>query len=193
MLSTFLGHIADHSILSTYLGVMVFNEGAILTAFSLASPADSWGLSGLVLASIAGALTNDLILYALARFGAERFFRKSDGTGPEPLHERVFLGSPFFALLGIKFLFGVRFVLTVYLVAKKCLPIVRFIIYDLCGIALYVFVIGGIGLLVGQGGAGVKNIYVLGIRTLTAVFVLLFVTHIVGRLLKHWTGRSVAE
>ena len=187
MLETISTYISQHWFLSTYLSVMVLNESAIITAFSLASPVDSWRLSGIALASIAGALTNDLILYAFARFGAERFFKKSEGeTNPEPLYERAFLGNPFLALLGIKFLFGVRLVLTVYLVAKKRLPIGRFIAYDLCGIALYVLVIGGVGLLVGRGNAGIQETYILFIRIAGAVGLLLLITHVIGRFLRKW-------
>jgi membrane protein DedA with SNARE-associated domain len=180
-------YIGQHWFLSTYLSVMVLNESAIITAFSLAAPDDSWRLSGVALASVAGALTNDLVLYALARFGATRFLKNSEGEiNPAPLYEKAFLGNPFLALLGIKFLFGVRLVLTVYLVAKKRLPIGKFIAYDLCGIALYVLVIGGVGLLVGRGNAGIQETYIFFIRIAGAVGLLLLITHVIGSYLRKW-------
>ncbi|MFA9262198.1 MAG: hypothetical protein ACEQSB_02465 [Undibacterium sp.] len=191
MLNAIFGQIADHWILSTYLSVMAVNESAILTAFSLVTDIESQRIVGLVLASAAGALTNDIILYVLARYGSERFFTSAtrEESESESFFERAFLSNTFLTLLCIKFLFGIRLFLTIYLVAKKRIPFGQFVAYDICGILLYVGVIGSLGLLVGRGNTGAENIYEGVVRIVTALSILLLIAHLVSRFLK----KKVAE
>lgn len=193
MLPFFLGSIADHWFLSTYLGVMVFNESAILTAFSLAATSDMNRILGLGFAATLGALTNDLILYAVGRYGATRFLNKETdgGESAETFFERALLGNVFLALMFMKFFFGIRMVLTVYLVAKKRLSLGKFIAYDILGILLYVAVIGGVGLLVGRGGNGIEEAYGLAVRIVSALCILILVGHLIGRFLRRFRGPGI--
>lgn len=186
MLTSLFAQVADHWMLSTYLSVMVVNESAIIAAFSLVSDIEPVRIAGLALASVAGALTNDIILYGIARYGSERFFKSvtTEGAGSESFFERVFLGNIFLTLLCIKFLFGIRLFLTVYLIAKKRIPFGRFVAYDVCGILLYVGVIGSLGLLVGRGDTGVESMYEEVIRIVTALSILLLIAHLISRFLK---------
>ncbi len=186
MWEALFNQLADHWVLSTYLSVMAVNEGAILAAFSLASDSGRAHLCILALVSAAGALTNDLILYVIARYGAERFLKpaSADDLKSASFFERFFLGNVFLALLFIKFLFGIRLFLTMYLVAKKRIPLGTFIAYDILGILLYVAVIGGIGLLVGRGNESAETTYQVIVRTVTAVSLLTLVAHLTGRFLK---------
>lgn len=185
MLTSFFGHIADHWALSTYLSVMMLNESAILTAFSLVSDIEPTRIIGLALASIAGALTNDIILYLIARYGSERFFqsRNQEEQSSESFFERVFLSNTFLALLLIKFLFGIRLFLTIYLVARKKIPFVRFVLYDLCGVVLYVSVIGAVGLLIGRGNVDAETAYQTTTRIVSAVCILMLIAHLIKRFL----------
>jgi|GEM_PF-3273493 len=185
MLETLISSISQHALISTYFSVMVFNESAILAAFSFVPQSDSALVVGVAAAAVAGSLTNDLILYALARYGVSRFVGASEeGSGAESFFERWFLSNIFLTLFFIKFLFGIRLVLTVYLVVKKRVPLGKFIAYDFLGIIFYVTVIGGLGLLVGLGNDGVEASYAAVIRTVTAILILLFISHAVKRLIR---------
>jgi membrane protein DedA with SNARE-associated domain len=188
MLDILMGSIADHWLLSAYFGVMIFNESAILAAFSFLGGGGMERFLGVAAVSIAGLLTNDLALYALVRHGVGRLIgvreRSGEETDSESVFERIFLGNVFLSLLFIKFLFGIRLILTVYLVAKKRVSFVKFIVYDLCGIALYVSVLGGIGFLIGHGNRGIQGVYDAGIRTITAIIALVILMHLSARLLK---------
>lgn len=187
MLETISAYIGQHWFLSTYLSVMVLNEGAILGAFALAADQGVGRIAFVALASIAGSFTNDLVLYGLARYGFGRIFRwtPSPDSGRETaVFDRLFLGNPLLSLLFIKFLFGVRILLTIYLVAKKQIPFRPFVLYDAAGIALYVFVLGMIGVLIGQGNAGVEDYYVMIARTITLVTLSVLAFRLVGTLIE---------
>ncbi len=187
MFETILAYISQYWLLSTYLSVMVLNESAILAAFSLALGEGTVRIGLVALATAAGSLTNDLILYALTRYGLMRFFpgmASADSEAERALLDRLFLKHPLLSLLFIKFLFGVRLFLTVYVIAKKRIPFKSFIIYDGLGIMLYVSVIGGIGLLVGSGNSGVEDRYSLVIRTVTVVTLSVLALRLMGWLLE---------
>lgn len=190
MLDELMRGITDHWFLSTYLSVMVFNESAILATFSLLEVGDSVKFWGATFAVIAGALTNDLILYVLARYGFYRFAatdgRSTGKLSSQSIFENIFLGNIFLSLLFIKFLFGVRIILTIYIVVKQRLSIGKFIAYDLCGVVFYVLVIGSIGLLVGHGIYGTQEMYSLIVRVISALCLLILTTTLISRLLKKW-------
>lgn len=154
--------IADHWMLSTYFGVVVLNEGAILASFSLLGGSGTERYIGVAAASVAGALTNDLILYVMARYGLKRFSSGDNAdksADAETIFQKIFLRNAFLSLLFIKFLFGFRIALTLYLVVKRRLPFLRYVAYDLLGIVLYVSVLGLVGWLIGKGIERVDMIY----------------------------------
>ena len=196
MLETISAYISQHWFLSTYLSVMVLNESAILTAFALAAEQGTMRIVAVALAAAAGSFTNDIILYMIARYGFARFFVRSGSETrerEEAIFERLFLRNIFFSLLFIKFLFGVRLLLTVYLVAKKQIPLRLFALYDTAGILLYVSVVGGIGILVGSGNSAVEDHYSLIVRTVTLVTLSVLVLRFLGTFLERRARQSFTE
>lgn len=184
ILATYIG---QHWFLSTYLSVMVLNESAILTAFTLAADQGGTRIAGIALAAMAGSFTNDIILYVIARYGFGRFFIRSETPEREAaIFERLFLKNVFLSLLFIKFLFGVRLLLTIYLVAKKQVSFRLFALYDMAGIVLYVSIVGGIGILVGSGNSGIEDRYTLIVRTITAVTLSVLALRLLGAFFERW-------
>lgn len=187
-------YIGQHWFLSTYLSVMVLNESAILTAFTLAADQGGMRIAGVALAAMAGSFTNDVILYVLARYGLSRFFVRSEAPEREvAIFERFFLKNVFLSLLFIKFLFGVRLLLTIYLVAKKRVLFKPFALYDMAGVFLYVSIVGGIGILIGSGNSGIEDRYSLIVRTITAVTLSVLALRLLGVLLERWFRRFFTE
>lgn len=183
MLETFATHIGQHWFLSTYLSVMVLNESAMLTAFALASDQGAMRIAGVAFAATAGSFTNDIILYLIARYGFSRFFIRTETETSEvggAILDRIFLKNAFLSLLFIKFLFGVRLILTIYLVAKKQIPLKSFVFYDAVGVLLYVSIVGGIGILIGSGNSAVEDRYSLIVRTITFVTLSVLVLRLLG-------------
>lgn len=194
MFETLTIYIGQHWFLSTYLSVMVLNESAILAAFTLAADQGIVRIAGVALAAIVGSLTNDMVLYVIGRYGFSRFFIRSGMPEREAaIFERLFLKNVFFSLLFIKFLFGVRLLLTIYLVAKKQIPFRPFVLYDIVGVWLYVSVVGGIGILVGSGNDGIESRYSLIVRTITAVTLSVLALRLLGVFLERWIQRFSAS
>lgn len=180
-------YIGQYWFLSTYFSVMVLNESAILAAFTLTADQGITRIAGVALAAMAGSFTNDIILYVIARYGFSRFFVQPEASEREAaIFERFFLKNVFLSLLFIKFLFGVRLFLTIYLVAKKRIPLRPFVLYDMAGVLLYVSVIGGIGILVGSGNNGIESQYSLIVRTVTVVMLSVLGLRILGSILERW-------
>ncbi len=184
--------IADHWMLSTYFGVVALNEGAILASFSLLGGSEAERYLGVAAASVAGALTNDLILYVMARYGLKRFsIDDQDGrsTEAETIFQKIFLRNAFLSLLFIKFLFGFRIALTLYLVVKRRLPFLRYVAYDLLGIVLYVSVLGSVGWLIGRGIERVDTIYHSMTMSVTIAVSVVLSMHLAVFLYRRLKGR----
>lgn len=196
MIETISAHIGQHWFLSTYLSVMVLNESAILAAFALAVDQGTMRITGVALAATAGSFTNDIILYVIARYGFIRFFVQSESETTEreeAIFDRLFLKNVFLSLLFIKFLFGVRLLLTVYLVAKKQIPLRSFALYDMVGVLFYVSVVGGIGILVGSGSSTAEDRYSLIVRTITFVTLSVLALRLLGTFLERRASQSFTE
>lgn len=182
MFEFLVGSIADHWMLSAYLSVVVFNEGAILASFSLLGGSGVERYIGVAMASVAGAFTNDLILYAMARYGLKKF-SVDDGDDrsrySETIFQKIFLRNAFLSLLFIKFLFGFRIALTLYLVVKRRLLFFRYAAYDLLGILLYVLVLGCVGWLIGRGIERIDSIYHSMVLSITIVISLILFLHLI--------------
>lgn len=160
MAEYFIDYIANHWLVSIYFGTMIFNENAILAAFSLSVNGDIGRYAGVTLAAIAGTLTNDLIIFAVTRYWKKYFakekYNKKEAT---TIFEKIFFKNIFLSLLFIKFFFGMRIILTVYLIAKKELSLKKYLRYNICGIFFYVFVLGVIGWLIGKGVNDISGSY----------------------------------
>lgn len=172
MIGSLFGYIANHWLVSTYFGTMIFNENAILAAFSLSINGSIGQYIGIALAAIAGTLTNDLVIFAVTRhwikyFSKEKVNKKEAST----IFEKIFFRNIFLSLLFIKFVFGMRIILTVYIIAKKELSFKKYLRYNLCGISLYVFVLGVIGWLIGKGVSNVSGNYHKAIGVITGIVI----------------------
>ncbi|MEI6650695.1 MAG: hypothetical protein WCL23_04675 [Candidatus Moraniibacteriota bacterium] len=185
--------VADHWALATYFSVMILNESAILSAFGLAVGDVIGKYPGIASASVLGLLTNDSVIFALARFWPGRMKRKEDSSGS--VMERTMTHNVFLSLLFVKFLFGIRFFATLYLVDRKRIPFWKFIAYDACGSTLYVSVLGVVGWCAGNGVGAVSDAYhgvilVMGIVAGTFLFthLLIFVFRRYGK-----PGASVSD
>lgn len=181
MFEVFTVYLSQHWFLSAYLGTMAFNEGAILGAFSLLADGSVRRYFFLGLATVFGVLTNDLILYGITHFGVGRFIRKAEEREEEikSIFEKVFLHSTFLSLLFLKFLVGIRTFLTVYLLAEKRMGLKMFVLYDLCGIILYVVVLGILGVFIGND-ADELGVYHVTIRIAVFITAMAFFGHILS-------------
>lgn len=182
MLDILTAFLNQHWVWATYFGTMVLNESAILVAFSFSSGSGVGRTLGIGFVAGLGVFTNDLILYALARYGLRRFQYRApspeSAAEVQTIFERLFLRSTFLSLLFVKFLFGLRLILTLYLITKKNMSLVTFILFDLCGIALYIVVLGGIGWMIGQGLSSSVATYHSIIQVISWVVLVSLLSHL---------------
>lgn len=173
-----MGDVSWYWLLLVYIGTMIFNEGAILAAFSVSLQKNHNYFAGVFLASSLGVLTNDLILFVIAHFGLrKRILLKEDESTAKTIFQKAFLYNVFLSLLCMKFLFGMRSALTLYLVLKKKLSLKTYLLYSSCGIFLYVCVLALLGFFVGLGVKNVVDIYAMTIRIVGITFGAIVVAH----------------
>lgn len=187
MFDILLGNIADYWFLATYFGTMLFNENAILTAFSFSAGGGESRYWGIALAAGMGTLTNDLVLYAVARFGLLRFVQKKIENAKqedESFFERLFLRNVFLSIVFLKFLFGMRTVLTLYLVVKKRISFPVYFFYNLCGIVLYISVLALVGWFIGIGVGSILGVYNMVVKTVLVVATIIVLTHVIPYVFK---------
>lgn len=182
MVDSIILYVSQHWFLSTYLGTMIFNEGAILTVFSLSINGGWYYYAGVVFVVVLGVLSNDLLLYAIGHFGSKKFCRayeiKADESqAVKTIFQKIFFRNIFLTLLFIKFFFGVRLILTLYLITRKKIPFVKYFLYSLCGIILYVGVLSVISLLIMNGVGGTMGIYSVTERIIGGVVGIIILMH----------------
>jgi len=187
MFDILLGNIAQHWIVATYFGTMLFNENAILAAFSL-SVENGWGrYFGIALVAGMGTLTNDLILYTVARFGLVRFVRKGGEEAEQEaktIFEKVFLRNIFLSIILLKFLFGMRTFLTLYLVVKKRISFSTYFFYNLCAIVFYITTLALLGWFIGIGIGSTLGVYNVVVKIILVVVIVVVLMHLISYMLR---------
>jgi membrane protein DedA with SNARE-associated domain len=139
--------------LSVALGAFLLGEIAILTAFIL-SAQGLLSFEMVFVFSIIGFLCADLFWYLFGRFILtflhqwERY-EKAAAPVEKFLHHTV--GRHLFlSLIFIKFLYGARLIVMVYLALKK-VPFRVFVLFDTLGLIIFIGILAVIGWLVGRG------------------------------------------
>lgn len=185
MIEFLMGIVSEHWAFSVYFGTVLLNENVILPAFSLSVGLGWERYLGVGLLAGAAVLTNDIILYGAARYGVSRLVQPlSEEERIESWFEKIFFRNILFSLLFIKFLFGIRTVLTLYLITKKKIGFFSYVLYSLCGIFLYVILLGIFGWLIGQGVGNTVDTYERIAKIVTSVFLVFALAHGVGLFLR---------
>lgn len=174
----------EHWIVATCVGALVAGENGILIAFLFVQSQPAFS-GGVILAAYGATLAADLSWYWVGRYGIRRFQSKKkmrEVQKIEPAWEHFFDRHILLSLLCIKFLVGLRVILTLYL-AKK-IPLKRYLIWDSLGIWLFLGVLWGVARLVHQGTEGALETYQVIIRVLVALGALALLSRLVGYFLQ---------
>lgn len=145
-----------------FLGSFFFAESVIL-AVSFLAASGLWPLSAVFFLALAGDLLADLLWYSggkysfrFAKFDS-KIFNKAYKTLSGVI-DRITRHKPFLALLFIKFLYGTRFLMLIY-VARKKVSLKKFLIYDAIGTSIWLAVLLPVGWLAGKGAYNLIGAY----------------------------------
>lgn len=146
-------YLIGHSQLLIFAGAVFFAESVILS-LSFMSGQGLWSIESVFIWSLLGTIVSDTFWYVCGiRFlKLTHQWKLCKGTFEKisDILDRITKNKPPLALLFIKFLYGTRFLATIY-AAEKRISYARFLMYDIFGTTIWLFVIVPIGWLAGKG------------------------------------------
>jgi membrane protein DedA with SNARE-associated domain len=138
-----------------FVGTILFGEAVVLTASFLAADG-AWSLTNVFLFSLAGTLVSDIFWFLSGRY-AQHYFKKYM-TRLEK-HRRyisyidnAFLHKPWRTMIFIKFLYGARVFMILYLSTLPT-PLRRFILADIVASSVLLTIVITVGWFAGAGMA----------------------------------------
>lgn len=154
--------------------ITVTGETVVLAAVMVALQGE-WSLIEVLAWCFVGTVVSDAVWFRLAGAIDERWLQHREiGPGQQRLltwlRERTG-ARPYLALLFIKFLYGSRLLMTVYLATRR-IPLSTFLVYNAAGTAVWLAVLTGVGWLLHHGLMGIAGADRLDLLVL-AVIVLL--------------------
>ncbi len=175
--------------LAVFLGAFFFGDSVLFTIAYLGGQ-QSWPMAPVVVAAFLGTALADTLWYALGCFGAGFMNRvpylQSEREKAAALLHQLLGENPALALIFLKFLYGSRIAMILY-VAARGIGFWRFSAYNALGIAAWLLVFFPVGYLTGTGVAQAFPV----LNSVQAGIVVLIVSFIALRLLSIWLTRRV--
>lgn len=186
--------LTEHWMLATFVGTLVAGENAILIALVFASGQSAQVYGGVLVISYVATLATDLFWYTVGRYGLGSIGRKEAAYDiSESFIKRFFDRHLFLSILLIKFLVGLRVVLTFYLSTKERLTPGRYLFLDSFGIFVFLAVLAGIARLVNVGTGDAFEVYHTAIRLMTALAAMMIIAHLITYYIKRRARRAIEE
>lgn len=163
--------------------VLFTGEGGAVVAFAFAAQGYINPISAAIFAFL-GSFSADLFWY-FATTGAIKpwFVRRTTKTPIIEEKSRAFIGlinnHPYILLIILKFLMGIRLMLTLYILTKKHIPFKAYFLCTFLGNLLFIAVLFPIGWLLGKGLGGALILQ----KDISGVITLILVVGIGGQIL----------
>lgn len=191
MLEAFTAYLIAHRFIAIFFGAFFFGDGVLLTAAYLAGQYD-WAPAPLFFAAFMGTFIADSLWFFagtyMARTFADSKFMVREREKASSVIQALVGEKPVYALVFIKFLYGSRLALILY-VASRGLSYGVFAIYNSIGIFVWLSVFFTIGILAGkQIGPALP-----ALSTIQLMIGALIVFFILTRLLSLWLTKRITH
>lgn len=190
----FIDILATYQVPAAFAGAFFFGETVVMTAAYLAAQLD-WSIPPLFLAALLGTLAADSAWYyggtRLAGWmqARPRWQTYQEKHAAEITATKRLVGEkPFRALLYIKFLYGTRILMILYLSWRE-VSWKKFLLYDAIGTTAWLVVIMGIGYLAGRGIANL----IPAVQTTGFILLGLAIVIIGSRLFSIWITKRITK
>ncbi|MBP6975521.1 MAG: hypothetical protein KBB51_01680 [Candidatus Moranbacteria bacterium] len=171
-----------------FFGTFLLGENVIIAAFIFAATQPNIFLGTITFVLLA-TLATDIFWYLMAvhvisKTSIKTFFeRKCTAANGEPLPWHIIYRYPASLLFIIKFLVGIRILLSVSIVLKTRISFRKFLLFDALGAVFFIAILGSVSWLIGTG----INPSAHHILT-TIIFTVVIVS-----LLLHWLSRTLLK
>lgn len=180
-----------YRVLAVFIGSALFGD-TVLFAVAYLGGQESWSMAPIVAAAFLGTAISDTGWYFAGKFGfhiADRFSLAKNGRETAGNILRMLIGkNPAIALIYIKFLYGSRIAMIVYL-ASHGISFWRFTLFNSLGICAWLAVFFPLGYLAGMGVSQL----IPSAHTLQITLSALVVGAIALRLITLWFTRRVEK
>lgn len=191
MLETLTGLLTVYRLPTVFAGAFFFGDSVILTAAYLAGQLQ-WPVISIFITAFLGTAAADTMWFFIGLFAARRLsglnFLRKEREKAATLLAKLTGEKPFYALIFIKFLYGSRIAMILY-VASRGLPFSTFTLYNSIGIAVWLGLFFPAGYLAGQGVGKAMPF----LNAIEAAIIVLVISAILMRILTVWLTKKVTK
>lgn len=191
MLETITALLTAHRIVAVFWGAFFFGDSVIFTAAYLAGQL-AWDAVPIFATAFLGTAAADTMWFFLGVYVSKRFsgttFMRYQREKAATLLAKLTGEKPAYALIFIKFLYGSRIAMILY-VAARGLSFRTFSLYNSIGILVWLGVFFPIGYLAGKGIS--SNFPILNV--IEAAVIVFVVSFVLMRILTLWLTRKVVS
>lgn len=175
-----------YSAATVWLGAFLLGESGMLAAFALAAQGHL-AVGTAIIWAFLGSLSADIFWYLIIEKVIKKrdktYFQKKSDTEIQMLLIRLADRHTFLVLTFIKFLVGMRLLLTIYIVLMKHIPFKTYLLLNTIGTVFFIAVLFPLGWFLGKGLSSALSFEhgFIGIISVVALVLILF--HIAQRLI----------
>ena len=177
--------------LAIFLGSFLFAESVIFTA-SFLSAQGFWPLTTVFIFVFLGAIISDFFWYFgrlfFLKFTRQWLLYKNAYNKLSAFVDKITYNKPFLALLFMKFLYGTRFLIIIY-IAMRQVKLKTFLFYDIIGTIIWLLVIIPIGWLAGKGAYNIIPIY----KNIGYSIFILILSFVIFKLISRWLKNKITD
>ena len=171
--------------LVAYLSVFLLGENGVLAASILSSQGYLSPQTVFLYAAL-GSLSADIFWYSVIVFGLKRTYEKRF-LKEKQSEEKMFVlkiaeRHTFLFLTFIKFLIGMRLFLTIYILLKKHIPFMKYLLINCIGTVLFIGVLFPLGWLLGEGVSSALSLERGAVGLVSAAVVVIILANLLPRL-----------
>jgi len=172
----------DYGAFTVAVSVFFLGENAALAIFALAglgfiSPVEAF------LWAFVGSLLSDVFWFFIAEFVLRKHYEKRVKEAKQEESNRFFMrlidNHFFWMLIFIKFMVGIRLILTIYIVLKNKIPFWKKVLLDSIGTFLFMGALFPVGWYLGKGNSESLSIEQGLERIITGIVLLIVISHLI--------------
>lgn len=172
--------LVSHGELTSLIGTFLLGENAAIAIFALSAQGYIHPVNALIFVFF-GSMLADIFWFFMTEYVIRHHYEKRITKSMQSDDKRFIISLVdkhfFWVLIFIKFLMGMRLVLTIYIVLKNRIPFFQKVLIDAVGTVLFLAVLFPIGWLFGKGVSSALSLEQNILTILSAVvFIILFVS-----------------
>jgi membrane protein DedA with SNARE-associated domain len=173
-------------VLIVIVGVFLLGENAALAAFALSAKGFIDPVTAFICAFI-GSLASDIFWFFITKYVLRKHYEKRLEKESHKRKNRLLIHLAekhfFWTLIFIKFLIGMRLILTLYIVLKNKIPFSQKVVLDSIGTVLFMSALFPVGWYLGKGVSKVLATEQNILYALTAVVGVIIALHLIPELI----------